>query len=188
MPDEIEEHMLLHKAIRFAAVAHAGQKRKGEDVAYLVHPFEAAQILTENGAANDVICAGLLHDVLEDTPVTIEELSKEFSETIASLVLWNTEDKKCGWDERKIHTIEGIKKAPLAAKLVCCADKLSNLRSICFDLGKQKDGFWSRFHRGYREQKWYYESVLCSLKELEGQYPMYSELKQLCGEVFLMDE
>ena len=69
---------MIHKAIEFAVIAHQGQTRKGTDIPYIVHPFEVAQLLTAAGADESVIVAGLLHDTLEDTTITTEDIFHAF--------------------------------------------------------------------------------------------------------------
>ena len=97
---------MIHEAIIFAALAHEGQKRKGTDVPYIVHPFEVAQILTKAGASESVICAGLLHDTVEDTEVTLEEIRQKFGGEVAGMVSVMTEDKSLSWEERKQKAVE----------------------------------------------------------------------------------
>lgn len=175
---------MIHKAILFAACAHEGQKRKGTKVPYIVHPFEVAQILTDAGASETVICAGLLHDTVEDTSVTLEEIRKEFGSEVSGLVGWMTEEKTLSWEERKEKAINSVDDSmPMEAKMLVCADKLSNLRSIQSDLETVGETVWARFKRGKEKQKWYYGSMIAQLSCLES-FSMYQELKELFGQVF----
>ena len=116
--------MKIHNAIIFASIKHQNQKRKGTNLPYIVHPMEVMQILTENGCSENVIVAGILHDTLEDTDTTPQEIEKEFGKDILAIVQSESEDKSKTWKERKQHTIDCLKTDSLETKLVCCADKL----------------------------------------------------------------
>lgn len=92
---------MIHEAIYFAAKAHDGQKRKGTAMPYVVHPFEVAAILMEEGAAEEVVAAGLLHDTVEDTAVTAADIREKFGPRVEALVLACSEEKDLPWEERK---------------------------------------------------------------------------------------
>jgi (p)ppGpp synthase/HD superfamily hydrolase len=155
---------LYEKAVAFAARAHAGQTRKGDGTPYIVHPFIVASMLREQGCSINAIIAGLLHDTVEDTNVSIHDIENEFSGDIAAIVAECTEPEKAMlWEERKQHSIEVIKTASLDAKYVTCADKLHNLRSLIAAHEELGPEVWSRFSRGYEGQKWYAESMLSSI-------------------------
>lgn len=176
--------MMIHRAIEFATLAHAGQFRKNANTPYIVHPFEVAQILTAAGADEVVICAGLLHDTVEDTSVTIEDIAEKFGFQVAALVSHCSENKKHSWEQRKNHTIEMLnKKASFETLLLYCADKLSNLRSIVSDYEKSGEDVWKVFNRGREHQKWYYGAIVQALSPLED-YEMYEELVDLYKAVF----
>lgn len=173
------------RAIEFAAKAHHGQFRKGTEIPYIVHPFEVGHILTLEGAEEDIVCAGFLHDVLEDTSVTFEELEHFFGRRIATIVDENSEDKGLSWEERKTHTVLYLKsEISPEARLVACADKLSNIRSIQADYEICGEGLWSRFKRGKVKQQWYYGNVIEALHPLSA-LPMYRELCRQYERVFL---
>ena len=121
---------LIHDAIIFATLKHAGQLRKGTGVPYITHPMEVMQILSENGSCENVIVAGILHDTLEDTNTTPAEILEHFGEAILKIVSAESEDKSKTWKERKQTTINNLDNASLEEKSVCLADKLSNLRSM----------------------------------------------------------
>ena len=175
--------MKIHNAIIFATVKHRNQKRKGSDVPYIVHPMEVMQILTENDLSEDVIVAGILHDTLEDTDTTEQEIEQNFGKKILELVKAESEDKSKGWHERKQTTIDSIKTDTLEAKQVCCADKLSNMRSIYVDLQNMGEDIWKIFKAPKDQVAWYYRSLVDSLSDLEGSR-MYAELKSLVEQVF----
>ena len=102
--------MITEKAKLFALQAHMGQVRKNEkDKPMIMHPFMVADILKEYDFDDNVISAGYLHDVVEDTPYTIDDIKKEFGDDIADLVMGDTEpDKSLSWKERKQYTIDTI--------------------------------------------------------------------------------
>ena len=179
---------LIARAMEYAAQAHRGECRKGGDIPYIVHPFEVAMILKENSFEDKVVAAGLLHDLLEDTEVTKTDLKEEFGDEILNLVLAASEKLKGreerSWYKRKNETIYYLKEeADFINKAVCCADKLSNARSILRDLEAEPEDFWQRFSAPKKKQRWYYESLVESLKELEG-LKMYAEFKEVIAEIF----
>lgn len=138
---------MIQKALAFAAKMHEGQYRKGMDVPYIVHPAEVMYYLAKAQATDDMIAAGLLHDIIEDTPVTREKLADIFGENITRLVISQSEDKTKTWAERKAATEEKLLTASEEELLLCCADKLSNLKSI-YTVG---EAVWQCF-KGTREQ------------------------------------
>ena len=178
---------IKEKAKEFAINAHKGQVRKsGKEKPMIIHPINVADILKEYNFDDNVISAGYLHDVIEDTKYTKEDLLKEFNEDIVSLVLGASEpDKSLSWEERKLHTINSIKKLDLRHKAIICADKISNLEDlkIFFEIKGEKD--FSAFKRGYEKQKWYYTEVYKSLIANEDkEYSMFTRLKLLIDDVF----
>lgn len=150
-PHTASEH-LLERALRLSAGAHAGQSRKGTSLPYVIHPAAVALILARAGfGEDDVLAAALLHDVVEDTDVTLDDLAREFPEPVCEYVAAASEQKldadgrKRPWRDRKEDHIRQVADAPLAARAVVLADKLHNLQSMLFDL--DGDGVnWERFH------------------------------------------
>ena len=151
-------------AIEVASKAHRNQTRKGTDIPYITHPFAVGIILAQEGCPEEVIVAGIIHDTIEDTSITLEYIRENFGEKVASIVQGCSEpDKSLPWEERKKHTIEYLRNAPLEVRTVACADKLHNVRTIAEDQAKIGDEVWKRFKRGKEEQKWYYQSLVDSL-------------------------
>lgn len=154
----------LMQAITYATIKHDGQKRKVDRTPYISHPYRVAMTLKAAGYENDVVIAGLLHDVVEDTDGTLVEIKNLFGEQVEELVGYATEPKKTiPWEERKQHTIDGIKNASLHAKVVVCADKIDNLQSILESERLLGTVMWESFQRGRDSQKWYYQSMYASL-------------------------
>jgi len=95
---------MINKAIMFATVAHESQKRKGTDIPYILHPMEAAVIVSQIKYDPDLICSALLHDVAEDSHMSYDSIAAMFNERVADLVFFQSEDKSKSWKERKQHT------------------------------------------------------------------------------------
>lgn len=172
---------IKEKAKEFAIKAHKGQVRKNEkDKPMIMHPISVAELLEEYGYDDNVVAAGYLHDVVEDTKYTIEDIEKEFGKDIASLVMGASErDKSLSWEERKQHTIDETKILPLRNKLVICADKINNLEDMMIKFEKNGTRDFSAFKRGEKEQKWYYTNVYKSLIYNEDEnLPIFKKIKK----------
>jgi len=123
----------LARAYDFAAARHAGQRRKGEaGEPYINHLTEVARLVAEasGGADADLVAAAVLHDTVEDTPTTPQELSALFGPRVAALVAEVTDDKTLPKAERKRLQIEHAGHASAGAKIIKIADKTSNLRAL----------------------------------------------------------
>lgn len=170
---QIEKHFsiardwtLLDRALETAAIAHRSQTRKATGVPYLVHPYAVGMLLLEARCPTEVVIAGILHDVIEDTAVTLAQLRRDFGDEIAEIVAQCSEpDKSWSWEKRKQHTIDFLPNAPVPVKLVMAADKLHNVRSIVEEHQKIGEAVWQRFNRGRDQQAWYYRGVTNSLTE-----------------------
>lgn len=177
---------LIEKAACFAAVKHDGQYRKGSHIPYITHPYGVAMILMEEKQPEKTIAAGLLHDTLEDTETTEEELFKNFGEEILMLVKAASEkDRSQSWEMRKQHTIANLPNHSTSELYLILADKLHNLRSIQVDARKFGDSIWSRFNRGKREQCWYYMSISRAVREKKKDVPLIRKLEEETNELFI---
>jgi len=201
---------MLSGILDFAIKAHAGQIRKGTKIPYIVHPIETAIILAQNNASNEAICAGILHDVLEDTAGQEDEIRSRLdrvglsSDKVLQIVYGTSEPSKLlakqgaveegPWRERKAHTIKYLSELTNAEldvdiKMVACADKLSNLRAMVNDYeqyeseGKDGNELFERFNAPSSDQQWYYESLVIALKDL-AELPMYREFAELVLKLF----
>ncbi|WP_101846848.1 HD domain-containing protein [Halobacillus sp. Marseille-P3879] len=150
---------MIEKASRFATMAHRGQKRKGSTEDYVTHPIRVAETLHEAGCSMELICAGLLHDIVEDTPYELEDIEREFGIAVRDLVAIHTEDKTKTWYERKAHTITTVQTGNMEVKSLIVADKLDNLRSIETSYNEIGDEIWTYFNSSFEQQRWYYQSV-----------------------------
>ena len=143
MTDQTMEPALVLAAANFAAQKHSTQRRKDPDSSpYINHPIEVAHLLSNVAGVRDpvVLCAALLHDTVEDTDTTIEEIEAKFGPHIASVVAELTDDKALKKAARKQHQIDAAAGASSAAKLVKLADKTSNL----LDMGNAWPAGWDR--------------------------------------------
>ena len=168
----------IEKAVAFATKAHAGQFRKGTDRPYILHPIETMVTVMRHSWDDDVIAAAVLHDVVEDTSVTLKRVEKEFGPRVASLVASVSEDKmkkippEATWRARKWQTIFRMRNADEDTKLICLADNLSNLREMRHDYEKIGDELWARFNQKDKTMhEWYYKELLSILiKTFEPEY------------------
>lgn len=175
----------IHRAVELAAVSHDRQLRKGTKIPYITHPFEVAQMLTSYGCRDEVIIAGLLHDTVEDTPLTLEAIATEFGADVCRFVQNCTEDKTKSWLERKQHTIAFLSDCnDLEMLILSCADKTSNLRSIKEDYDKIGDRVWERFKASKEESNWYY-SKLNDIFKVLNEHEVYLENTKLYQYIFV---
>jgi guanosine-3',5'-bis(diphosphate) 3'-pyrophosphohydrolase len=145
---------LLLKALAFAADKHRDQRRKDAKASpYINHPIALADVLVNEGGVTDVevLCAALLHDTIEDTETTPEELEQAFGPRIASIVLEVTDNKMLKRVTRKRMQVEHAARASRQAQLVKLADKICNLRDVAshppagWDLKRRREYFdWAR--------------------------------------------
>lgn len=170
---------MIQEAAKFAMKAHEGMVRKGGRMPYIYHPLEVALLVARMTKDEEVIAAAYLHDVLEDTAVTEQELEQAFGGRVLELVKAETEDKSLTWEERKAHTIRHLGEAPYEVKILTLADKLSNLRATARDYLFMGDELWKRFNEKRREShKWYAKGILDGLQDMEDcqEYQEYKEL------------
>ena len=182
---------MIDQAIRFAASAHKGAARKGNQQPYIFHPLEVLNLVSMMTLDDDVLCAAILHDTVEDTDVTIEDIEREFGKKVAQLVSYESENKRGNvnkadtWKDRKQETIDLISSIDdEGAKMVCLADKVSNLRSFHLGLLKQGDDFWNNFNqKDPMMHYWYYSELKDALSDLKD-YAVYKEYCFLIDAVF----
>ena len=158
---------LINKALETAFECHKNQKRKADNAPYIIHILDVVRLLmSEPSASENVIVAGILHDTLEDTTYTAEQLKDDFGSDILELVLFATEkekdnttskeQKRLTWKLRKQHTIDLCQAATEDQLLITLADKLSNLKSIHDDMVIIGDKIWSYFNAPKADIYWYY--------------------------------
>lgn len=181
---------LLDRAIIFAVRAHAGTERRGKGFPYIVHPMEAMEIVATMTSDQELLAAAALHDTVEDTGVTVEQLSAEFGPRVAHLVEEESDkfiegvSEEDSWHDRKKAAIDRIAAASRDAKIVALGDKLSNMRAIARDYALIGDKLWSIFHApDPSDHEWHYRGLADSLRELEGT-PAFDEFQSLIDKVF----
>ena len=181
---------LLDRAIVFAVRAHAGTERRGKGYPYIVHPMEAVEIVATMTSDQELLAAAALHDTVEDTDVTVEQIRAEFGDRVAALVASESDTFEEGvseedsWHARKQAAIDRLAKASHDAKIVALGDKLSNMRAIARDYSIKGDELWNLFHaKDRRDHEWHYRGLADSLRELEGTFA-YKEFENLINQVF----
>ena len=181
---------LLDRAIVFAVQAHAGTERRGKGFPYIVHPMEAMEIVATITPDQELLAAAALHDTVEDTDVTVEEIRAQFGERIASLVAAESDEMPAGvseedsWHARKKAAIDRLAAAPHDAKIVALGDKLSNMRAIARDYAVKGDELWKIFHASDpKDHEWHYRGLADSLRELSGTFA-FQEFEALINQVF----
>ena len=190
MPNNPLDTQLLDRAIIFAVRAHAGTERRGKGFPYIVHPMEAVEIVATMTSDQELLAAAALHDTVEDTDVTIEQIRAEFGDRVAALVASESEEKDTGlskeesWHARKQAAIERLAAASHDSKIVALGDKLSNMRAIARDYAMQGDSLWNLFNtKDPKEHEWHYRGLAASLRELCDTFA-YKEFQQLISQVF----
>jgi (p)ppGpp synthase/HD superfamily hydrolase len=181
--------LLLEHALRVAAFHHQGQVRKGGQLPYIIHPTSVAMILAQNGYEDDILAAALLHDVLEDTNCTEEQLRQSFPVHIVEWVIHLSEIKqdaqgeKIPWKLRKQMHLERIRSSDWQVRAVKLGDKIHNMQSIVFDLVNGIDA-WSVFNAPPEEVVWYYREALDACNpDAEQLKPLVKIARRLIGEL-----
>ena len=177
---------LLDRAIIFAVRAHAGTERRGKGFPYIIHPMEAMEIVSTITADQELLAAAALHDTVEDTEVTVEELRAEFGDRVAGIVAAESDSTDTGldWHSRKQAALDKLRKATLDEKIVALGDKLSNMRAIARDYAVKGDALWSLFHASDpSEHAWRYRALADALRELEDT-AAFQEFESLINQVF----
>ncbi len=189
---------IVSQALVFATEHHQHQHRKGTKIPYMAHLLNVCKLLAENDCSDEILAAALLHDVVEDSDVTIEEVEEKFGLQVAELVRGATEldklekkaiEKESSWQERKEHTIHFLEhEATTDQLLVSAADKLDNLRSIAYDHARIGEALWKRFNATKDQQAWYYGAVASILQAKGSDNKILAEfgneMTMLCKKVF----
>lgn len=171
----------LEAALALAARAHSAQVRKGTDVPYIVHPVHVAVLLMRYGFDEDLAVAGLLHDTVEDSGVTIDQVRDAFGEAVAHLVAAVTERKLDGdvkrpWRTRKEEQLAELAHAGPEVAALKAADALHNVSCTLVDAGRMGRAAWDRFNAPAEDSLWYYGEVARLCRERLGDHPLAREL------------
>ncbi len=155
----------IEQAIRAAAVLHKNQLRKGSmPFPYITHLMATAFTLMDYTDDEDVVIAALLHDTLEDTDYTLDELHEDFGGRVSELVEALTEpqstpEKRLSWSDKKQQYVKQLKKAPKEAVLIAAADKMHNLRTIVEDYHDHPERFAQDFGNNFEERLIAYKEI-----------------------------
>lgn len=186
----VNDFNLMVSAMCFAEHAHNGATRKGTKIPYIMHPIEAGMITMSLTDDVSVVVAAILHDVVEDTKYDLGDIEQRFGPDIAQLVSYESEDKMHdipaanSWKLRKETFLKHLENAPLEAKIICLADKVSNMRLSAKTFKSKGDAMWQAFNQKDKsEQEWYYRSIYERISELENT-DAYKEYVKLCDMVF----
>lgn len=182
---------LVSEAIIFAVNAHDGARRKNSQTPYILHPIEAAVIVGTMTEDQNVIAAAVLHDVVEDTEYSIDDIETKFGTRVKELVLSETENKRSSlppsetWRIRKEETLSVLKNTDdMDVLMVWIGDKLSNIRAIYRDFKAEGIAMWNKFNQNnVSEQEWYYRSVVKYTERLS-HTSAWQELRALTELVF----
>ena len=181
----------FEEAVCFAVQKHSGQTRKLNQGPYILHPMEVASIVGTMTTDPDVLCAAVLHDTVEDTDASVEEIRERFGARVAELVTSETECKRRDlpgeqtWLLRKQESLAFLEQSgDMAVKMLWLGDKLSNLRSFYREYARSGSRFWEAFHqKDPAMHAWYYRSIARCLGELSA-YPAYREYELLMNALF----
>lgn len=181
----------LDDALAFAIEAHAGMVRKGDRLPYILHPLEVATIAATCTDEEDVVIAAALHDVVEDTPHTLDEIRDRFGDRVAELVASETEDKRSSlpasstWLERKLASLEELRaNDDRGIHALWLSDKLANMRSFSRLHEREGDAMWEHFNqKDPAMQAWYHHEVAEATRDL-AETPAWKEFKRLSDMVF----
>lgn len=175
---------MINQAIMFATKAHEGQVRKVSESAFIIHPLAVGCMLADAGESEAVVVAGMLHDTVEDTDVTLDEIRIEFGDEVAEIVAGCSEDKSLSWEERKRNTIDLLETASEEVCIVTCADKIHNVQVSVDGIKEQGEDFFVHFKRGYAEQKWYYGTIKNVLLRRIPEHPLVHMYAEVFGSAF----
>ncbi len=175
---------LVERAMRVAAHHHRNHNRKASELPYISHPCSVALILVKAEFDDDeIIAAALLHDVVEDTDYSMDELEAEFPTQVAQYVAVLTERKMGGdgskrsWQERKDEHLETVIRASQEARAIVLADKLHNLGTMLYDLESGEE-VWNRFGASLEKILWYHRARLENAAGSDGRL---TQLAQACS-------
>lgn len=157
----------IEEAIIYAVVMHQGKVRKLGSTPYILHPLEVAQILSTMTSDQDIITAGILHDIVEDTDGTLQEIEKRFGERVAFLVSSESENqypdesRTDSWKRRKEESLKVLKNTDdQGVRMLWLADKLANMRSLAGGYSEYGERLWENFHQHDPEMHhWYYQTI-----------------------------
>src|SRR4051812_7120090 len=178
--DFVKRSPLTREALDFAATRHAGQTRDIDSIPFVSHPVEVACLLHETGYSDEVVAAGVLHDVIEDTDVERAELEQRFGVEVATLVAAVSDDPSIEDNaERKAALRLQVAHAGDEAAAIFAADKVSKAREL---RARARHG---RFQRSDEGKLDHYQASLEMLSELIPGHPLVEQLREELGAVLV---
>ena len=176
MANKYLDTAFVDKAIKFAVDAHADTERRGKGFPYVIHTLEAMEIVATITNDPELLAAAALHDTVEDTDVTIEQIRAEFGDRVAEIVDSESDkfdpgvSEEDSWRDRKQAAIDRLSAASRDSKIVAMGDKLSNMRAIARDFNQVGDKIWDLFHApgGRDDHEWHYRGLAAALCDLAG--------------------
>lgn len=180
----------MQKALQIAVHAHWDQKRKGIRDPYINHIVAVTFIVHAHTAEEDIICAALLHDVLEDVPAEVyskTDMKRDFGTRVVTLVesvsepknaSMTKEEERANWQERKQEYLKAVEKSTdEGTVLICAADKIHNLQSMVHGYRTLGNRLWENFNNPPDKKLWFYNQVLLVLKK-KSNHPILKELEE----------
>ncbi len=193
---------LVQQAMILATTLHWNQRRKADRYPYIIHPFSVMYIVSRYTSEESILCAALLHDVLEDVPeqqYSRLQMQSQFGERVAALVYSVSEDKKAGmtkeeekktWQQRKNSYLAKLKTATdEGTSLIAAADKIHNIQSMIDVYPVYGEELWQAFSAPKEKTLWFYDEVIRALKA-QSSSPIIKELDAiylLALRIFRMD-
>ncbi len=177
----------VQKALKDSINFHKGQFRKLKKIPYVTHPIGVARNLSHYGCGEDLVTAGLFHDVLEMTDKQYEDIKDGYGKKVADIVGELTDDPQDSWEDRKIKNIENFYRCSRSVRLVGMADKLDNLESMQRDYKRLGEDTWEKFNRPKEFHAWYFGSLkeaFSNFKNLEPEKHMFERFDTIFEEVF----
>ena len=185
----------IEKAIKIASHAHRNQTRKGSGTPYVSHLFSVMIILSEYTEDEDILVAGLLHDLLEDTDTKdygVRDIENDFGKKVLAIVqdvsekknkYLDTTDEKDTWKDRKISYLKHLSEATEDAVIVSAADKLHNLLATIECIKKEGESAWNVFNSSKEEQLWFYREFGLIIKWRLPNHPLVERVMEAIKEL-----
>lgn len=166
----------LQDGTDWATEAHEGQTRKSTNLPYITHPIGVGDILKSHGFDSSVVLAGILHDTIEDTSVTYEDIVNKFGQEVADIVAEVSEDKSLAtWEERKQGYKNNLSVASREARAVACADKIHNMQDTISEVTTKGQDAWGVFKRPPETIMGMYEGYVPIFQDLGGIFAQFTE-------------
>jgi len=174
----LEKDHIYFRAVRFASKAHHGQMRKLGDVPFILHPIAVAAFIAGYYPKQSLIIAAILHDVVEDTSLTLANIEQNFGQEVAHLVDGVSEqDKSLPWKNRKDAYYTRLQSAPIDVIRLSAADKYHNLVDLVEFWEKEGDSMFEHFNAGKQQSLAKYQKLISFYSEKK--IPWANELQML---------